>query len=81
MLVKVLGPGCAKCQRLYTEAQRAVTESGLDITLEKVEDVQAFVGYGIMMTPALVIDEEVKASGRVPPASEIAGWLHEAVGR
>jgi len=81
MQVKVLGPGCAKCQRLYAEAQRAVAESGLDVTLEKVEDVQAFVGYGIMMTPAIVVDEEVKASGRVPPASEIAGWLHEAAAR
>jgi small redox-active disulfide protein 2 len=81
MQVKVLGPGCAKCQRLYTEARRAVAESGLDVTVEKVEDVQALMGYGIMMTPAIVIDEEVKSSGRVPTASEIAGWLQEAAGR
>ena len=81
MHVKVLGPGCAKCQRLYVEAQRAVAESGLDIALEKVEDVQAIMGYGIMMTPAIVVDEEVKASGRVPPAREIVGWLHEAAAR
>ena len=81
MHVKVLGPGCAKCQRLYDEAERAVSESGIDVTLEKVDDVEAIMGYGIMMTPAIVVDEQVKASGRVPPASEIANWLREAAGR
>jgi small redox-active disulfide protein 2 len=81
MHVKVLGPGCAKCQRLYNEAERAVAESGIDITLEKVEDVESIMDYGIMMTPAIVVDEQVKASGRVPPASEIALWLQEAAAR
>ena len=78
MQVKVLGPGCATCRRLYDEAEKAVAASGVSATLEKVEDVEAFLGYGIMMTPAIVIDEQVKASGRVPSADEIALWLREA---
>ena len=78
MTIKVLGPGCGRCQRLYLEAQRAVEQAGVPAELLKVEDYQAILGYGVMMTPALVIDEAVKASGRIPPAAEIAGWLKEA---
>jgi small redox-active disulfide protein 2 len=78
MNVKILGSGCVKCQRLYAEAARAVAASGVDATIEKVEDFDRIVQHGVMMTPALVIDDRVKASGRVPPASEIAGWLEEA---
>jgi len=78
MTIKVLGPGCGRCQRLYLEAQRAVEQTGVQADLVKIEDMQAIMGYGIMMTPALVIDEQVMASGRIPPAAEIAGWIEEA---
>ncbi len=75
MEIKVLGTGCAKCRKLYAEAEKAVAEVGLPVTLVKVEDLDDILAYGVMMTPALVLDEKVRASGRVPKASEIAGWI------
>ncbi len=77
MKIKVLGTGCAKCKKLYAEAEKAVASSGISATLEKVEDINDILNYGVMMTPALVIDEEVKASGRVVPSSEISSWIKE----
>lgn len=78
MHVKILGPGCAKCQRLYDEAHKAVAASGVQASLEKVEKVDEFIEYGIMMTPAIVIDDQVMSSGRVPSTDEIIGWLRQA---
>jgi small redox-active disulfide protein 2 len=78
MKIKILGPGCGRCQRLYLEAQRAVEQGGVQADLEKIEDMEAIMGYGIMLTPALVIDDQVKASGRIPPAAEIAEWIKES---
>ena len=75
MNIKILGSGCAKCKRLYAEAEKAVASTGVSAQLEKVEDIDGIMGYGIMVTPALVIDEEVKASGRIPASAEIAAWL------
>ncbi|HYG69676.1 MAG TPA: thioredoxin family protein, partial [Anaeromyxobacteraceae bacterium] len=49
--------------------------SGVPVELEKVERLDDIMSYGVMMTPALVVDEEVKASGRIPPSAEIAGWI------
>lgn len=69
--IEVLGPGCPKCTKLAEETQRAITELGLDCTIEKVTDIQRITGYGVMMTPALVVDGEVKVSGKVPPIEEI----------
>jgi len=81
MNIKVLGPGCAKCKKLFTEAERAVASSGLQVELEKVEKIDEIMKYGVMITPSLVIDGEVKASGRVVPASEIASWITAAAGK
>jgi len=78
MKIKVLGSGCAKCKRLYAEAEKAVAAAGVSAELEKVEDIDGIMHYGVMMTPALVIDDEVKASGRIPASTEIAGWLSAA---
>ena len=75
MKIKVLGSGCTKCKKLYAEAEKAVALSGASVELEKVEQIDDILSYGVMMTPALVIDDEVKASGRVAPAAEIAGWI------
>jgi small redox-active disulfide protein 2 len=81
MKIKVLGTGCAKCKLLYNEAQKALAASGVAADLEKVEQLDAIMGYGVMMTPALVIDEEVKASGRIPPAPEITAWITTAAAK
>jgi small redox-active disulfide protein 2 len=77
MKIKVLGTGCPKCKKLYAEAEKAIAESGASVELEKVEKIDEIMNYGVMMTPALVIDGEVKASGRISPASEIVSWIKE----
>lgn len=78
MKIKVLGTGCMKCKKLYAEAEKAIAASGVPVELEKIEKIDEIVKYAVMMTPALVVDEEVKASGRIPPAAEIVGWITTA---
>jgi small redox-active disulfide protein 2 len=81
MKIKVLGTGCAKCKMLYAEAQKAIASSGIAVELEKVEKIDDIMKFGVMMTPALVINEEVKSSGRLPPASEIVSWITTAAAK
>ena len=78
MEVKVLGPGCMKCNKLYDETRRAIDAVGVDATLEKVEGLGDIASYGVMFTPALVIDGEVVSSGSVLKAAKIAALLKEA---
>lgn len=75
MIIKILGTGCAKCQRLEQLAREAVAELGLYAEFEHVTEMNKIMAYPIMSTPALVIDEQVKAAGRMPSKEEIAGWL------
>ena len=75
MNIKVLGPGCGRCKKLYAEAEKAVAAAGVSVELEKVEKLEDIMQYPIMATPALVIDGEVKAVGKVPRKDEILGWL------
>ena len=77
MEIKVLGMGCPKCKRLEKIAREAASEAGITATFTKVEDMDAIVAYGVAMTPALVVDEDVKCSGRLPSKKEITGWLVE----
>jgi small redox-active disulfide protein 2 len=81
MEIKILGPGCANCKRLYAEAEKAVAQAGVQATLTKVEAMEDIVAYGILRTPGLVIDEKVVASGRIPPASEIATMITTALAK
>ncbi len=78
MKIKVLGPGCPKCKKLYAEAEKAIASSGVKADLEKVERIEEIIKYGIMATPGLVINEEVKASGRIPQSNEIVSWITTA---
>lgn len=80
MEIKVLGTGCAKCRKLFAEAEKALAETGATAALSKVEKLDDIASYGVMMTPALVIDGEVKSSGHVPGAAEIAGWIRAGGG-
>ncbi|MBZ5688396.1 MAG: thioredoxin family protein [Acidobacteriia bacterium] len=73
--IKVLGPGCARCKQLYSEAERAIAQLAAPATLIKVEDIKEIMAYKILATPALVINGEVKSAGRIPNAGEIASWL------
>ena len=69
--ISVLGPGCPKCERLYETTRRAIDELGLDAELEKITDIQVIMTFGVMMTPALAVDGEVKVVGKVPGLDEI----------
>ena len=75
MLIKILGSGCAKCNRLEQLTREAVGELGIDASFEHVKEMDKILAYPVMTTPALVIDEVVRASGRIPSKDEIAGWL------
>lgn len=75
MKIKVLGTGCSKCKKLYNEVEKALAVSGVDAEIEKVETLDDIMTYGVMMTPALVIDEEVKCSGKLPKNSKIVHWI------
>jgi small redox-active disulfide protein 2 len=81
MEIKVLGTGCPKCRKLYAEAEQAVAHAAIPATLTKVENLDEIMSYGVMMTPALVVDGEVKSSGRIPKAAEIVSWIMTAAGR
>jgi small redox-active disulfide protein 2 len=81
MKIKVLGTGCAKCKKLYAESEKALAASGIGAELEKVEKLDDIMKYGVMMTPALVIDGKVVASGRIPPAAEIVSWIMTAAAK
>jgi small redox-active disulfide protein 2 len=75
MLVKILGPGCNNCVALEKAAREAIARLGLDATVEKVTDYPTIAGYGVMSTPALVVDEEVVSAGRVLTPTHIAELL------
>lgn len=81
MDVKVLGTGCAKCTKLYDEVKKAVVAAGLTAEVTKVERLDEIMAFGVMMTPALVIDGVVKVSGRVPGAAELTAWLQAAAAK
>jgi small redox-active disulfide protein 2 len=75
MIIKVLGTGCANCKKLEANTRIAVEELGLDAVIEKVTDIKDIMKYGVMKTPALVVDGKVKIMGRVPSAEEIKKYL------
>lgn len=75
MDIKVLGSGCSSCKSLENITREAVTELGIESTITKEEDIVKIMDYGVMRTPALVIDEEVVVSGRIPSIEEIKKLL------
>ena len=77
--IKVLGPGCANCQKLAYLAERAITHLGLEAQIEKVTDYAEITKYPILSTPGLVINEKLVASGRIPSEAEITTWITDAL--
>jgi len=69
--IKVLGPGCPKCKTTYQNAVEAIKQSGLDVTVEKIEDIEEMMKYNVLTTPVLMIDEVIKVKGRVANVNEI----------
>ncbi len=74
-LVQILGTGCPKCEKLKKNAEEAVQQLGMQAQVEKVTDINVIVGFGVMATPALAIDGEVKSAGKVLSAEEIKKFL------
>lgn len=75
MIIKVLGTGCANCKKLEDNTKQAVQELGIEATIEKVTEIKDIMAYGVMKTPALVVDGKVKIMGRVVSAEEIKKYL------
>ncbi|MGB7981992.1 MAG: thioredoxin family protein [Candidatus Nanopelagicales bacterium] len=80
MIIKVLGPGCKNCKNLERVTREALAGLDVQASVEKVEDYPTIVGYGVMSTPALVIDERLVLSGRVPRADEVRDLITAASG-
>jgi small redox-active disulfide protein 2 len=78
VIIKVLGPGCNNCKTLERVTREAIAELGIAATIEKGEDYAIIGGYGVMSTPALVIDEKVVSTGRVPTPAHLREILTAA---
>jgi small redox-active disulfide protein 2 len=75
MKILILGTGCPKCHKLEEETRQAAAELGLDCTIGKVTELKDIMSYGVMLTPALVVDGEVKVAGKVPAREDIKKLL------
>jgi len=75
MDIKILGPGCPKCQQTANIVNEAVAETGVDAKIEKVTGVMEIAGYGVFGTPAVVVDGEVKCVGKIPKKEDVKAWL------
>jgi small redox-active disulfide protein 2 len=75
--VKILGTGCKKCQTLEHNVRELVAKNNIDAAVEKVTDIQEIIGYGIMMTPGLVVNGKVVSSGIIPKDEQIISWLNK----
>ncbi|MBC8523934.1 MAG: thioredoxin family protein [Chlorobium sp.] len=73
--IKVLGTGCATCKQLESLVRQVVEETGIEASIEKVEDIQEIISWKVLSTPGLVVDNEVKCSGRIPSRDEIEEML------
>jgi small redox-active disulfide protein 2 len=76
--IKILGTGCPNCKRLTNLVQNTAAELQIEAEIVKVENMTEIVGYGVMSTPGLVVEEDVVSSGRVPSVEEISTWLQSA---
>ena len=77
MIIKVLGTGCKNCKKTEENTKEALAELGIEATVEKVESMEDIIAYGVMKTPALVIDEKVVVMGRIPSVNDIKKVLQK----
>ena len=75
MDIKVLGPGCPKCEQTAKIVKEAIQETGADASVEKITDLMKIAGYGVFGTPAVVVDGDVKSVGKIPKKEDIKLWL------
>ena len=76
MDIKVLGPGCPKCQQAEKIVKEAVAEAGVEAQVEKVTDTMEIAGYGVFGTPAVVVDGDVKSVGKIPKKQDVISWIN-----
>lgn len=77
--IKVLGTGCPNCKRVEAIAREVTAELGVEAAVEKVTDLRAIMGYGVMSTPGLVVDDKVVSAGRIPSKAEVTTWITTAL--
>jgi len=77
MKIEILGTGCPKCKKLNQLAEEAINELGVSAEIIKVTDINKIIDYGVMVTPALVVDGDVKVAGKIPGKKEITEWIKE----
>ncbi|NPE30524.1 thioredoxin family protein [Methanococcoides sp. SA1] len=75
MKIEILGSGCAKCNKLKELVEKIVNENGINAEITKVEDITKILDYGVMITPGLVIDGDVKIAGKIPSEDKVKEWL------
>ncbi len=75
MEIKILGPGCSKCQQAEQNVMAGVTESGAPVTVEKITDTMEIASYGVFGTPAVVVNGEIKSVGKIPKKEEVISWI------
>ena len=78
MEIKVLGPGCRKCEKLENDVRQVAEELGLEDKVIKISDLGEIADHGVFLTPALIINGEIKTSGKIPKKAEIKKWLQDA---
>jgi small redox-active disulfide protein 2 len=79
MKIQILGTGCPKCKMTAANAEKAIKNLGVDAEIVKVENINDIMNYGVMMTPALAIDGDVKIAGKIPVPKQIEEWIKEAM--
>ena len=77
MKIEILGTGCPKCKKLNELTKEVVQELGISAEITKITNINEIIDYGVMITPALVIDGDVKIAGKIPSKQEITGWIKE----
>ena len=75
MEIKILGPGCARCEKTAKVVKEVVAETGADARVEKVTDMMQIAAHGVVSTPAVLVDGVVKSAGKIPKKDEVVGWL------
>ncbi|MFC1828642.1 thioredoxin family protein [Thermodesulfobacteriota bacterium] len=75
MEIKVLGPGCPKCDQTEKLVKEVIAEEGVDASVEKVTNAMEIAGYGVFGTPSVIVDGEVKCVGKIPQKEDIKAWI------
>lgn len=75
MKIEILGTGCAKCKKTFEVVEKAVKEAGIKADITKVEDINNIMDYGVMVTPAVVVDGDVKIAGKIPSVDDVKEWI------